>query len=73
MSEIEEKTSEKFVIQLVLSKLEPDGETISSFRLLDHEEIVSFSILEKTLKKYYNTGLEKIKEIAEELQNLRKI
>lgn len=66
------KIGEKFSIQLVIAKLESDGESMATFRLLDYEEIVPYSKLEQKLKKFYNTGIEKIKEIADELSNSKK-
>jgi len=62
----EKKIPGKFMIQLVLAKLEHDGESMATFRFLDHEEIVEFPKLEDKLLKYYKTGLAKIKEIKEE-------
>ena len=72
MSDIEKDLKGKFSIQLILSKLEHDGENMASFRMLDYEEIVPYSKLEKKLTKFYNIGIEKIKEIAEESSNSNK-
>jgi len=36
------KIGEKFSIQLVIAKLESDGESMATFRLLDYEEIVPY-------------------------------
>ena len=73
MSDIEKKDlTSKFSIQLILSKLELDGENMAIFRMLDYEEIVPYSKLEQKLTNFYNTGIKKIKEIAEELSNSKK-
>ena len=72
MSDIEKGLEGKFSLQLIISKLESDGESMSSFRMMDYEEIVPYSKLEKKLTKFYNTGIEKIKEIAEEASNSKK-
>jgi hypothetical protein len=72
VSDIKKALTDKFVVQLILSKLEPDGESMSSFRLLDYEEIVPYTKLEQKLTEFYNTGIKKIKEIAEELSNSKK-
>lgn len=73
MGNIAKDSEGKFSLQLVLAKLENDGESISTFHLLDYGEIVPFSRLENKLTKFYNTGIEKIKEIAEELLNSKKL
>lgn len=57
----------KFVVQIVIGKLEFDGNSIEQFNLFDLMEIVSLELLEKRLNQFYNNGLRKIKEITEEL------
>lgn len=57
---------QRFAVQLIISKLEFDGNTIESFNLLDRMEIVSFEILEERLTRFYNDGIEKIEEIKED-------
>lgn len=58
---------QRFAVQLIISKLEFDGNTIESFNLLDRMEIVSFELLEGRLTRFYNDGIEKIEEIKEDL------
>ena len=68
MSEIEKlQVKHKFVVQIIIGKLEFDGNSVESFNLMDRMEIVSFKLLEKKLSRFYNNGLEKIKEIKDEL------
>lgn len=57
----------RFAIQLVIGKLEFDGNTIEEFNLLDRGELVPFELLEEKLTRFYNDGIEKIKEIKEDL------
>ena len=56
----------KFAIQLILGKLEFDGNTIESFNLLDRMELVPFEQLEGKLTSFYNDGIEKIKEVKKD-------
>lgn len=58
---------QRFAVQLIISKLEFDGNTIESFNLLDRMEIVSFDLLEGRLTSFYNNGIEKIEEIKRDL------
>ena len=73
MSELDKDSEGRFTIQLIISKLEDDGGSISTFRLLDYEEIIPFFLLEKILKKFYDIGIKKIKEIAEELEKIKSL
>lgn len=73
VSEIAKDLEDRFSIQLIISKLEDDGGSISTFRLLDYEEIIPFFLLEKLLTKFYDIGIKKIKEIAEELKKINSI
>ena len=57
---------DKFMIQLVIGKMESDGSEIVRFDLLDHGEIVRFEQLKSKLKKIYEYGI----EIIEEIKNL---
>ena len=57
---------EKFMIQLVIGKMESDGNEIVRFDLLDHGEIMRFEQLKSKLKKIYEYGI----EIIEEIKNL---
>ncbi len=57
----------RFAVQLIIGKLEFDGNAIESFNLLDRMELVPFEQLEAKLTKFYSDGIEKIKEIEEEL------
>jgi len=54
---------DKFIVQLVIGKMESDGNEICQFNLLDHGEIVRFGQLKSKLKKIYEMGLETIEEI----------
>ena len=54
-----------FSIQLIIGKLEFDGNAIESFSLLDIMEIVPYKLLEKKLNEYHKKGIEKIKELKE--------
>lgn len=57
----------KFVVHIIIGKMEFDGISVEAFNLLDRMEIVSFELLEERLNQFYNNGLRKIKEIKEEL------
>ena len=57
---------DKFIIQLIIGKLESDGNEICTFNLLDHSEIMRFEQLKSKLKKVYEYGI----EIIEEIKNL---
>ena len=57
----------RFAVQLIIGKLEFDGNTIESFNLLDRMELVPFEQLEVKLTRFYNDGIEKIKEVKEDL------
>ena len=54
---------DKFTIQLVIGKLEFDGNEVCPFNLLDYYEIVKFEQLESKLKEFYGKGIKKIEEI----------
>jgi len=56
---------DKFMVQLVIGKMESDGNEICSFNLLDHIEIMRFEQLKSKLKKIYEYGIEIIEEIKD--------
>jgi len=56
---------DKFIVQLIIGKMESDGSEICQFNLLDYSEIVRFEQLESKLKKISEKGIEKIEEIKD--------
>lgn len=62
------KIDHKFAVQITIGKLEFDGNSVESFNLFDHAEIVSLEMLERRLTEFYEKAIKKIKEIKDELK-----
>ncbi len=62
-------SEDRYSLGLTIGKLEFDGNEVSNFTLLDYAEIVLFGELESKLTDFYNRGLEKVKQLKEQLGN----
>lgn len=62
------KKQYNFALQLVMAKLEFDGNTIEPFTLLDYAETIPLVLLEKRLDELYEKAKKKIKEIKDTMK-----